>query len=504
MRKKLLVALLCIMTCVCLFISWVFASSAKVKVLKIDSNGAVISVKSDEKIKKVIMYKKDAKGNYVRFFENIEDGYNEKNFFISKYSLSQNDKTSLRIDVVTENGQTNTEDIDIDKLPGTSPTQSPTPSVAPSTTPTATIPGSPSITPTATMPGSPSITSPATAPGSPSVTPTVTAPGSPSNRPTSISLNQKNLTLTIGEKKQEQLKLTIQPSNAQTKLTWSTKNKNIATVDKNGLVVGKKTGTTTITVKTDNGLVAECKVTVKIKKISGTIGKSNSTLWSIVNTVNGCTSMQSVAVTDKYYICAKRNNNDTNGTLLVYDKKTKKRVNVLTGNFGHANGATYNSDDGYVYVTHMGGRKVSKISTNNLTSKTLKRSIVKFPVTPAGIAYDKYTQQWVFKSGKNVSIYNKDLTKKVRSFTVAWHTGQDCEVYNGLLLSIDYVGSSNAYVYVYNITSGECYGRYKITLPVELESLAYDKDNDCFIMVFNDNGGDKLYRTKAINLKKYY
>ena len=41
-------------------------------------------------------------------------------------------------------------------------------------------------------------------------------------------------------------------------------------------------------------------------------------------------------------------------------------------------------------------------------------------------------------------------------------------------------------------------------MPIELESLAYDEDSDSFVMVFNDNGGDKLYKTKAINLKNYY
>ena len=45
----------------------------------------------------------------------------------------------------------------------------------------------------------------------------------------------------------------------------------------------------------------------------------------------------------------------------------------------------------------------------------------------------------------------EDLTKKLKSFQVAWHTGQDCEVYKGLLLSIDYIGHANAYIYVYNI-----------------------------------------------------
>ena len=310
--------------------------------------------------------------------------------------------------------------------------------------------------------------------------------------------------MTIGQKKSSKLDLTIKPANAQTKLTWSTSNKNVATVDGKGVVTGKKTGTATIKVKTDNGLVAECKVTVKVKKISGTISKSNSSFFTTINTVNGCSSIQSLAITDKYYVCTKIRNDNSKATISVFDKKTKKRVNTLVGSFGHANGATYNPDTKSVYITHMGARNVSRISASNLTASNLKRSIMKFPITATGLGYDKDSQKWVLKCGKNVSIYNKDLTKKLKSFQVAWHTGQDCEVYKGLLLSIDYIGHANAYIYVYNIETGECYGRYKVTIPVELESLAYDENSDSFVLVFNGYNGDKIYRTKAINLKNYY
>ena len=488
MKKKILLGLLIITIFISIFVKIVFAANTSVEVINLDSEGAVISVKSDEKINRVIMYKKDSQGNYVRFFENMESGYNERNFYISRYSLSETDKSNFRVDVITESGRTSTENVEIDKVPERPEMrEDPVPSVSPAPTTTS----EPSTSPTPTTSASPS-----TAP-SPS--------NSPANnvKPTKISLSQNNLTLTIGEKKQAQLKLTMEPSNAKAKLTWSSDNKKIATVDKNGVVNGIKTGSTTIKVRTDNGLTAQCKVTVKLKKISGTISKSNSSLYKVIETANGCTSMQSTAVTDKYYVCVKRRSDDAKGTVLVFDKKTKKRVGVLTGNFGHANGAVYNPDDKCVYVTHMGGNKVSKISVNNLASNSLKRTIKRFPVTPTGLGYDQDTQQWVLKRGKHVYVYNKSLTKRIRSFTVAWHTGQDCEVYKGLLLSIDCISGSNAYIYVYNINNGECYGRYKVTIPIEIESLAYDKDSDSFIMVFNDNGGDKLYRTKAINLKNY-
>lgn len=474
MQKKLLIVFLVIMTVITININLVFAANVDVGLIRLDSTGALIKVKSDDKIVKVVMYRQDSTGEFVRFFENSEDGYNEKNFFISPYRLSENNKTNIKVEVTNEKGEVKIDTLEIGSIPA-----SPSPSTTPSTSPTTSVTPSPS-------------------------TSTTPSPSNGNVKPTSISLSEKNLTLIIGQKKSSKLDLTIKPANAQTKLTWSTSNKNVATVDGKGVVTGKKTGTATIKVKTDNGLVAECKVTVKVKKISGTISKSNSSFFTTINTVNGCSAIQSLAITDKYYVCTKIRNDNSKATISVFDKKTKKRVNTLVGSFGHANGATYNPDTKSVYITHMGARNVSRISASNLTASNLKRSIMKFPITATGLGYDKDSQKWVLKCGKNVSIYNKDLTKKLKSFQVACHTEQDCEVYKGLLLSIDYIGHANAYIYVYNIETGECYGRYKVTIPVELESLAYDENSDSFVLVFNGYNGDKIYRTKAINLKNYY
>lgn len=64
-----------------------------------------------------------------------------------------------------------------------------------------------------------------------------------------------------------QLNAAITPATAQTSLKWSTSSKKIATVDQNGLVTPKKSGTATITVKTANGK----KDTVKVKVYDKTL-----------------------------------------------------------------------------------------------------------------------------------------------------------------------------------------------------------------------------------------
>ena len=58
------------------------------------------------------------------------------------------------------------------------------------------------------------------------------------------------------------------------------------------------------------------------------------------------------------------------------------------------------------------------------------------------------------------------------------------------------------HIHIYNILTGEHYGKYHITLSGELESVDYDETNKCFVMGFN-SGGTKLYTTTSINLDKY-
>ncbi|MDD6307403.1 MAG: Ig-like domain-containing protein, partial [Clostridiales bacterium] len=77
----------------------------------------------------------------------------------------------------------------------------------------------------------------------------------------SIAFAKKSVSL----KKGKSVKLTINrnPISATEKITWTSSNKKVATVDKNGKVTGKKAGKVTITAKTSNGKKATCKVTVK-------------------------------------------------------------------------------------------------------------------------------------------------------------------------------------------------------------------------------------------------
>lgn len=71
-----------------------------------------------------------------------------------------------------------------------------------------------------------------------------------------VKLNKTKLTIDKGETYQLKVK------NTKKKVTWSSKNKSIATVNKKGVVKGRKAGTTTITAKVGKKKYT-CKVTVQ-------------------------------------------------------------------------------------------------------------------------------------------------------------------------------------------------------------------------------------------------
>ena len=79
--------------------------------------------------------------------------------------------------------------------------------------------------------------------------------------PTKVTLNKKSLLLKVGET--FKLKAKLPSKTASNKITWTSSNKNVATVSNSGKVKAKAAGSATITVKTFNGKKMTCKVTVK-------------------------------------------------------------------------------------------------------------------------------------------------------------------------------------------------------------------------------------------------
>ena len=95
---------------------------------------------------------------------------------------------------------------------------------------------------------------------------------------TSVKLNKSSVTVNKG--KTYQLKATVFPSNASNKaVTWSSSDKEIATVNSNGVVTAKKGGKVVITCKTnDKSMTSKCTVTVYESVSKITLSASSVTL----------------------------------------------------------------------------------------------------------------------------------------------------------------------------------------------------------------------------------
>ena len=92
----------------------------------------------------------------------------------------------------------------------------------------------------------------------------------PDVKPDAASVKLSAKKLTMGVKEKVTLKATVLPAKADQKVTFTSSNKKVASVNAAGKITGKKAGKAKITVKTANGKKSTCVVTVKKapKKIS--------------------------------------------------------------------------------------------------------------------------------------------------------------------------------------------------------------------------------------------
>lgn len=243
-NKRKILSLMITLIMIIILNTSVKATETRVIQAQIDHNGAIIEISSDKKITSVKMYKKDSNGVYTRFYQSTQAGYTEKKFFISKYSLSEEEKTDIRVDITYDGESNEVKEIEIDKVPE-QVINEPTPSETPASP---TEPSSP------TQPSQPA--TPAT-------------PSNPTNEVndeiTSIALNKTSLDLNMPSTKTSTIKATTTPNKANTTLTWSTSDNRIAKVDKNGKITAVSPGKCTITVKTASGKTASCNVNVKFR-----------------------------------------------------------------------------------------------------------------------------------------------------------------------------------------------------------------------------------------------
>ena len=166
--------------------------------------------------------------------------------------------------------------------------------------------------------------------------------------PTKITLSKTSATIKVGESLS--LKATSD-SVLDISFTWSSNNNSVASVTKDGKVYGNKAGSATITVKSENGITAVCKVTVQNKannpdsgevKLSGAssnnISANDYYTWSSVVksnlTENSDKTLTRVESTSKGVLVEKYS---ANGKTLISKSTIKNELPIYGGYFSGKN-----------------------------------------------------------------------------------------------------------------------------------------------------------------------
>lgn len=168
--------------------------------------------------------------------------------------------------------------------------------------------------------------------------------------PESISINNNSVELNIAET--IGLSATVLPENASDKaIVWSSLEDSIATVTNEGMVTGKKEGTTTITAATSNGLSAFCEI--KVNEVEEEIDLDQEVLATQINLNHTKITMktgEAVALTAS----------------VIPDNTIDKSVSFVSSN---KNIATVN-ENGEVTAVGVGNAIITASTVNGLKAST--------------------------------------------------------------------------------------------------------------------------------------
>ena len=248
-----------------------------------------------------------------------------------------------------------------------------------------------------------------------------------STTPTSVNLNKASITQEIYTNRD--LAVTLNPSSAQSKLTWSTSNKNVVQVTSNGRINAKGKGTAVVTVKTENGKTATCTIKVEEKGIEKKVISDITPTKTIYADVDKTQTGERIYATAQgmarvkanngqwYYFCTIIKNTgddrDTSNTLIyIIEEKTGNTVAKIKDYcYGHANGAAADENNIYVYA---GQKKIDVISKNYITD-----AINKYNSNGKKIIKKDFSKNYVKRVNLNISENIKgassigyDLSKK--------------------------------------------------------------------------------------------
>lgn len=208
----------------------------------------------------------------------------------------------------------------------------------------------------------------------------------------SISLNTSNKTLLIGDSLS--LNVNFVPQDATNKkITWTSSNTSVATVDANGKVVAKKEGSAKITATSNNNKTATVQIKVEKKKVE-------------VKQVEINSNVTSMYVGDTITLSAVVTPNDADNKKVVW---TSSNTSVATVD-------SY----GKVVAKKSGSVKITATSSSNSSisdSKTIAVNNKHIAVTKLNTSTTTYTLKYGKSLQWNVSVEPSDATNKQIVYT---------------------------------------------------------------------------------------
>ena len=305
-------------------------------------------------------------------------------------------------------------------------------------------------------------------------------------------------------------------ASAQTNLSYSSDDEEVATVSKSGRIRIKGAGTAYITIKASESkdytsATAEVRINViksEAVKASGAganvIRTLDGTNCSVVKTVVGVGGIhvpQSFAYTGDKYVIAY----DGSGAqrIVTYDVEGDGREVSKPGvSLGHPNGFTYcNLTKEYMSVQGWSGR------TAVYSIKKEKWGTMTLPYGCSGIGYDR-GKELLYTSSRTAMVAYKH--KKSGEWSVKYRVGvvkhhgkvytQDCGGYGGIMLHCLSGSSKHGtnYIDMYDMIHGKYLGSFKCELS-EVESVIVDNEGYMQILANNTSGHDLIWKT-GINI----
>lgn len=172
----------------------------------------------------------------------------------------------------------------------------------------------------------------------------------------------------------------------------------------------------------------------------------------------GVGSVQSITITDKYFVVAGRPHGtremggETNNRLMIIDRKTlvdaTKDFKNARGTYelGHANGITYNSKTNELLVVSLRDRdghfvRMARIDASDFSLKSTEV----LPASATGIAYDETNDVYYVRSGSSVRRLNSAFDKVLVEYDIS------CG------LAVQDIGFNDGYIYLTNWANPEHY-----------------------------------------------